>query len=158
MEQTEPIGTDLPLNFPEVFMVGCVVEEEIPPQIQDDFKRDTTPIVSGSHNEAPRTDWDDGWGEEETHRELHTGDQAHPALGRHDVPSFCRLMEDHLALIFEMKRDFVDQLHNQHVLSRRLDMLFDSLSSEPVNSRFPTCCQSFAFTVRHDESSGSPHI
>jgi hypothetical protein len=158
MEQTEPIGIDLPLNFPKVSMGGCVVEEEIPPQIQDDFKRGTTPNVSGPHNEAHRTDWDECWGKEETHSELHIGEQAHPALGCHDFPSSCRLTKDHLALIFEMRRDLADQLHNQHVLSRRLDMLFNSLSSEPAKSCYPTCCQLFTFTVHHDKSPGSPHI
>jgi hypothetical protein len=38
---------------------------------------------------------------------------------------------EHLNLIFEMRRDVANQLHRQETLHRRLDMFFDSLSSEP---------------------------
>jgi hypothetical protein len=34
-----------------------MVEEEIPPLVQDDFEEDETPNVSLSNNEAPRIDW-----------------------------------------------------------------------------------------------------
>jgi hypothetical protein len=95
---------------------------------------------------------------EETHLKQHTGEPDHPALASHDFPNPRRLTEDHLNMIFEMRRDMADQLHIQHTLNRRLDMLFDSLSSEPTKSRFPTCCQSFSFTVRHDGSLSSPQI
>jgi hypothetical protein len=153
MEQTTPIGTGFPLNSLEIAMGGCMVEEEIPPLMQDNYKNDADP-----NDEDPWIKWGDCWSKEETHREIHTGTQAHPALGCHDLPSSCRLTEDHLVLIFEMRKDLVEQLHNQHVLSKRLDILFNSLSSEPVKSRCPTCCQPFAFTVRHDGRPGSPHI
>jgi hypothetical protein len=32
MEKTNQPDTDLPLNYPDISMGGCVVEEEIPPQ------------------------------------------------------------------------------------------------------------------------------
>jgi len=38
MEKTKPTDTNFPLNFLEIAMGGCMVEEEIPPQVQDDFK------------------------------------------------------------------------------------------------------------------------
>jgi hypothetical protein len=108
---------------------------------QDDFMQGATPNFSGPHNEAPRIDWDEFWGKEETHLKQHIGEPAHPALVCHDFPSHYRLIEDHLNLIFEMRQDMDDQLHNQHALDRRLDMLFDSLSRDPAKSQFPTCCQ-----------------
>jgi hypothetical protein len=53
---------------------------------------------------------------------------------------------DQLQLIFDMRRDIVDQLFRQEVLNHRLDALFDSLSGELVNRRYPTCCQPFIIT------------
>jgi hypothetical protein len=88
----------------------------------------------------------------------HMSESDHPALESHDFPSPHRITEDYLNMIFEMRRDMDDQLHNQHALNRHLDMLFDSLSREPVKNHFPTRCQPFAFTVCHDGSPGSPQI
>jgi hypothetical protein len=134
-------------------MTGCIVEEEIPPLMSDYCKNSVDP-----NDEDPGIKWGDCWSEEETHRETYTRAQVHLALGSHDLPSSCRLTEDHLVLIFEMRRDLVEQLHNQHILNKRLDILFDSLSSEPAKSRCPTCCQPYAFTIRQDGCPGSPHV
>jgi hypothetical protein len=46
MEHTTPIGIGLPLNSLEISMGACMVEEEIPPLVQDEFKEDATPNVS----------------------------------------------------------------------------------------------------------------
>jgi hypothetical protein len=61
-----------------------------------------------------------------------------------------RFSEDHLQLIFEMHRNLADQLHNQSILNHRMDLLFDSLSSEPAQRRCLTCFQPFVFTYNHD--------
>jgi hypothetical protein len=47
-------------------------------------------------------------------------------------------MNDHLVLIFEMRKDLAEKLHNQHVLRKRLDIMVNSLSSEPMESHFLT--------------------
>lgn len=51
-----------------------------------------------------------------------------------------------------------EQLHSQRILSKRMELLFDSLSGEPAKSRCPTCCQPYAFIVCQEESPSSPHI
>jgi hypothetical protein len=62
---------------------------------------------------------------------------------------------EHLNLIFEMRRDVADQLHRQETLHHRLDMFFDSLSSEPEKRRCPTCCQPFTFAPVPPSSSST---
>jgi hypothetical protein len=54
MEKTKPIGIGFPLNSLEIAMGGCMVEEEIPPLVQDDFKEDAPRNVSGSNNEVTK--------------------------------------------------------------------------------------------------------
>jgi hypothetical protein len=90
-------------------------------------------------------------------------DTTHPkpmqqALDNHASPRSCRLTEEHLALIFEMRRDLDEQMHNQSLLNKHMDLLFDSLSGEPAKSCCPTCCQPYAFMVIQEESPGSPHV
>lgn len=63
----------------------------------------------------------------------------------------------HLVLIFEMRRDLVEQQHRKSFFGKRLDALYASLSSEPEKSRFPTRCQPFTFRLHHDGCPGSPH-
>jgi hypothetical protein len=55
--------------------------------------------------------------------------------------------KEQLQLIFELRQDVADQLYRQDILSRRLDVFFDSFSSDPVKRRFPTCCHPFTFTL-----------
>jgi hypothetical protein len=118
MEQRPSTGTSIPLNSPEPAMTGCIVEEEIPPLMKDYCKNSVD-----ANDEDPRIKWGDCWSEEETHRETYTEEQVHPALGSHNPPSSCRLTEDHLVLIFEMRRDLAEKLHNQHILNKHLDVL-----------------------------------
>jgi hypothetical protein len=59
--------------------------------------------------------------------------------------STCRLSQEHLDLIFDMRRDMAEQLHRHTILSSRLDMLFDALSGEPDKRRCSTCAQLFVF-------------
>jgi hypothetical protein len=100
-----------------------------------------------SLNDATGTDLDYCLAEEETHLDLFEEAPVHPASTGHDprfeqdMPSPRRFSEDHLQLIFEMRREMADQLQSQSALSRRLDLLFDSLSNEPAKSHCPTCCQ-----------------
>jgi hypothetical protein len=147
MEQRPSTGTSTPLNFPEPAMTGCIVEEEIPPQMEDYCKN-----FVDANNEDPGINWDDSWNEEDTHRQTYTEEHVHPD------PSSCRLTEDHMVLIFEMQKDLAEQLHNQYILSKRLNVMFDSLSSEPVKSRCPTCCHPYAFKILQDGCLGSPHV
>jgi hypothetical protein len=73
-------------------------------------------------------------------------DHSHPA------PDSYRLTDDHLVLIFEMRRDLAEQQHRQSFFNKRLDTLYDSLSSEPKKSHCPTCCHPFTFRLRQDGS------
>jgi hypothetical protein len=98
-----------------------MVEEEVPLQKEDPGKNFVV-----AKDEDPGINWDECWNEDDAE------EHAHP------TPSSCRLTKDHLVLIFEMRKDLTEQLHNQHTLSKRLDVLYDSLSSEPVKSRCPT--------------------
>jgi hypothetical protein len=89
------------------------------------------------------------------------GDSQPPVASAPDSPRTWRFSEEHLQLIFEMRRDVAEQLHRQTTLSRRLDVLFDALSSEPAKNRCPTCCQTYVFTLRPtdgDDNSGSPKV
>jgi hypothetical protein len=148
-EQMTQTSIEIPLNSQELVMTGCLVEEEFPPLMSDCCKNSADPNA-----EDPGIKWGELWNEEDNHdppsRELHTKVPMQPALDNHDPPRSCRLTEDHLALIFEMRRDLAEQLHNQSILNKCMDILFDSLSSEPVKSRCPTCCQPYAFTVRQE--------
>jgi hypothetical protein len=45
-----------------------------------------------------------------------------------DSHSPCFLALEHLELIFEMRRDMMEQLHRHTLLSNRLDILFDAFS------------------------------
>jgi hypothetical protein len=58
------------------------------------------------------------------HEEM-VGNTEQPLLNPH------HFLDDHLQLIFEMRRNLEDQLHNQSILSSRMDLLFDSLSGAP---------------------------
>jgi hypothetical protein len=99
-------------------------------------------ISAATMDEDPGTNEDDDEADE----------QAHP------TPSSCRLTEDHLVLIFEMRKDLAEQQHHQRTLNKCLDVLYDSLSSEPEKIRCPTCCQPFVFRLRQDERPGLPHV
>jgi hypothetical protein len=66
-----------------------------------------------------------------------------------DLSSPCFLAPEHLELIFEMRRDMMEQLHRHTLLSSRIDMLFDAFSSMPIKQRCPTCAQPYVFTP-HD--------
>jgi hypothetical protein len=126
----------IPLNSPELVMTGCLVEEEFPPLMSDYCQNPGDP-----NDEDPRIRWGELWSEEDN--------RDPPNIGKHiqecqwdrlwtttNLPNTCRLTKDHLALIFEMRRDLVEQMHNQSILNKHLDILFDSLSSEPAKS-FP---------------------
>jgi hypothetical protein len=44
-----------------------------------------------------------------------------------------------------MQKDLAEQLHNQYILSKRLDVMFDSLSSELVKIRWGPLSLSLPF-------------
>jgi hypothetical protein len=64
------------------------------------------------------------------------------------------LSQDHLDLIFDMRRDMEEQLHQHTILSSRLDMLFDALSGEPNKRRCSVCTQSFIFAPTRPQPHG----
>jgi hypothetical protein len=128
-------------------MTGCTVEEEIPPQMEDYCNNSTN-----ANDKGPRINWGDCRNKEDTHQHTFIEDHGHSA------PSSCRLMEDHLVLIFNMRNDLAEKLHNQHILSKHLDVLFESLSSKHAKSRCPTYCHPYAFKIHEDGCSGSPHV
>jgi hypothetical protein len=139
-EQTTPTRTALPLNYPDIAMGGCVVEEEIPPQKQDDFMQGAVPIsVDRTMKPSGLIGMTVGQGGDPS--EAAYGEPTHPALASHDFPSPHRLTEDHLNLIFEMRRDMADQLHS-HVPS--VDVWICCLIPCQASLRrvtCPTCCQ-----------------
>jgi hypothetical protein len=141
LEQRQAIGTITPLISLEPTGIGCMVEEEIPPQMEDHYKNFVI-----AKDEDPGINWDECWNEDDTEEHSHL------------APNSCRLTKDHPVLIFKIPKDLAEQQHNQHTLSKRLDVLFGSFSSEPAKIRCSTCYQPFAFKVRQDGSSGSPHV
>jgi hypothetical protein len=98
-------------------MGTCLIEEEICPILQDDIiQLEAQPI------------------------------DPHPiAYSSPEVPGSCRFSEEHLKLIFELRRDVIDHLHCQTILCSHLDAFFDSLSREPVKRRFPAYSQPYDF-------------
>ena len=54
-----------------------------------------------------------------------------------------RLSDDHLQLIFDMRRSLEDKTQTQPTLSRRMDLLFDAMMATPASKRCPTCSQKF---------------
>jgi hypothetical protein len=86
------------------------------------------------------------------HEEM-VGKIEQPLLNPH------RFSNDHLQLIFEMRRNLEDQLHNQSILNKRMDLMFDSLSGAPDKKHclLATKCSSSPTTmkdarVRHTSS------
>jgi hypothetical protein len=70
----------------------------------------------------------------------HVGVSQPPVTSASTSHSTWRFLEQHLQLIFEMRRDATKQLHRQTTLYQRMDILFDALSSAPAKNRCPTCC------------------
>jgi hypothetical protein len=106
-------------------MTGCLVEEELPPLLPDCCKN----FASTPTWQTQKIKWGEFWNEEERHNSPKAPMQQ--ALDNHTSPRLCRLTEEHLALIFEMRRDLAEQMHNQSLLSKHMDLLFDSLSGSP---------------------------
>jgi hypothetical protein len=62
------------------------------------------------------------------------------------------LSDDQLQLIFDMRQNLEEQLHNQRTLSRHMDLMFDALAGAPEKTRCPTCGQRFVFTFKAMEA------
>jgi hypothetical protein len=99
----------------------CIVEEEIPPSWQ---VTQNTPN-NAALEEAPPENADEDM------------DLEQPLLTPH------RFSDDHLQIIFDMRRTLDDQMHNQRILGQRMDLLFDALTDAPDKKRCPTCGQKF---------------
>jgi hypothetical protein len=126
---------------------SCLVEEEIPPSwLAEWIARNSSPGLN--MEETPPTDFD-----------MDTTPLA-DADGKIEqpMPNPHRFSDDHLQLIFDMRRSLEDQTQNQRTLSRRMDLLFDALSDVPEKTRCPTCRQRFVFTYDTDGRSGLPNF
>jgi hypothetical protein len=126
---------------------SCLVEEEIPPSWLAEWI---------AKNSSPKLD------EEDTPLADFDMDTTPPveADGKieHPMPNPHRFSDDHLQLIFDMRRSLEDQTQNQRTLSRRMDLLFDALSDVPEKTRCPTCGQKFIFTYDTDGRPGLPNF
>jgi hypothetical protein len=125
----EPFDNTNPSAHPTMAPGGCVVEEEIPPSWLKDWTTRNVPTTTEvthwlAMEETPPTDFD----ATTTQHEEMVGSVEQTSLNPH------HFSDDHLQLIFEMHRNMEDQLHNQSILSRHMDLLFDSLSSAPPRS------------------------
>jgi hypothetical protein len=98
--------------------------------------------------ETPPTNFDAG---AVPHEEM-VGKIEQPLLNPH-----C-FLDDHLQLIFKMRQNLKNQLHNQSILNKRMDIMFGSLSGAPAQKRSPTCSQMFIFTYSNEGPLGSPHL
>jgi hypothetical protein len=60
-------------------------------------------------------------------------------------PQLCEnhLTKEHLQIIFEIWQKQDDQLHSQHILGQRLDILFDALVDAPARTRCQMCGQKY---------------
>jgi hypothetical protein len=65
-----------------------------------------------------------------------------------------RLSDDHLQLIFEMRRSLEEKTQTQPTLSRRMDLLFDALSDALKKTCCPSRDQRFVFAYNIDGRSG----
>nr|ABK23844.1 unknown [Picea sitchensis] len=97
-----------------------MVEEEIPPSSQLENNAGTTETIkTRADNEAIK---------EEEDQPQHFAN---------------RLMEEHLQLLFEIRKKQDDQVHSQSILNQQMDILFDALTDAPVRAKCPTCSQEF---------------
>jgi len=62
------------------------------------------------------------------------------------MPNPRGFLEDHLQLIFDMRRRMEDQTKNQRTLNQRMDLLFDALSYVPKKTPCLTYEKRFLFT------------
>jgi hypothetical protein len=124
--------------------MSYAVEEEVPPRLLDS----TDPITVD-----PTIQWDEFWNEQE---DTEVPLQKNP--DRHSLSLVCRLMTEHLDLIFKMIRDLAEQRYHQNLPRNHMDFLFNSLSGEPAKSHFLTCSQPYAFIISQDRHSGFPHV
>jgi hypothetical protein len=134
--------------FQESVAMGCIVEEEALP-LEDHSGHNS----AASMEEDPVTDSVVAYDSVAATLEENQAQEDHS----HPAPESYRLTEDHLVLIFEMRRDLAEQQHRQSFFSKRLDALYDSLSSEPEKSHCRRCCQPFTFRLCQDGCPGSPH-
>jgi hypothetical protein len=95
---------EIHLNYQELVMIGCLVEEELHHMMSYYCNKSVDPNVKD-----PGIKWGEFWNEDESrdppNKDLHTKMPMQPALDNHDPPKSCSLTEEHLALIFEMRRD-----------------------------------------------------
>jgi hypothetical protein len=108
----EPIDNASPSAHPTMAPGGCVIEEEIPPSWLKDWPTRNVPATTEvahwlAMEETPSTEFDAAT----TQHEATVVSTEQVSLNPH------HFSEDHLQLIFEMRRNLEDQLHNQSILS-----------------------------------------
>jgi hypothetical protein len=94
--------------------MGCIVEEEALP-LEEHSRHNSV----ASMEEDPVTDFVAAYDSVATTMEENQAQENHS----HPTPESYRLMEDHLVLIFEMKRDLTEQQHRQSFFNKRLDVV-----------------------------------
>jgi len=98
--------------------VGCPIIEETPPSTIGDM----VPVVA-----CPNTD-------------------LFPSvIFESSTPPLRSLLVDQLQLIFDLRRDVLEQLFIQDILDHHLDAFFNPFSREPVKRRCPICSHPYAF-------------
>jgi hypothetical protein len=75
LEQRPTTGTITPLIFLKPAETGCMVEEEIPPQMEDYCKNSVD-----VKDEDPKINWDDFCKEDDTHRKTYIKEHAHTMI------------------------------------------------------------------------------
>jgi hypothetical protein len=94
-----------------------MVEEEVPLQKEDPGKNYV--IVK---DEDPGINWDEYWNKDDAEEHAHS------------APISCRLIENHLDLIFEMHKDLVEKLHKKTHPQEALGC--------PIQLTVKRCCES----------------
>jgi hypothetical protein len=87
----------------DLVMTNCLVEGELPPRLSNGYKNSTDPKAAD-----PKINWGEFWHEREGNYSPKAPMQQ--VLNSHASPRSCRLIEEHLDLIFEMRRDLAEQM------------------------------------------------
>jgi hypothetical protein len=122
-----PFENAIPSAHPTLMPRGCVVKEEIPPSwLKLWTTRNVPATIEIIHwlfmEETPPIEFDAAT----TQHEVMVVSVEQASLNPDHFSN------DRLQIIFEMCRNLENQLHNQSILSRRIDLLFNSISSAPT--------------------------
>jgi len=63
---------------------------------------------------------------------------------------------EQLTLVFELRSQMVDQIHQDTLMHQRIDMLYEAYSNAPPTQRCPTCARPFVLQPRDDPLNDDP--